>query len=305
MYSNKIETQDTHADLECAFNQLDAMKLTEEAYRCCDYSNDVKCDADDGVNVNEDCRNKMVQWCYQVVEFYGIDREIVVATFSYIDRYIGGLRDRSNILSCRKRYQLLVMTSLYVATKVFETKVIELSLLVKLSRGTYLKEDFENMERNLLFNLKWRLHPPTSTSFARQYLMIASMKDMDEALTSACFAFVCTQIEKSLHQYELALYRPSTVAACGILNALEHLDPQSSTDKFISRIEEISTICNVDLDMKDVEEVRRILCNIVFPTEIFSLNAPSTTENHSRNRFVGNIRYSPICVGRQSQTVVE
>lgn len=305
MFSDTTDPQHTKGDINYAFDQLDAMKRMEEAYRCCDYSSDIKCDADDGVSVNEDCRKKMVQWCYQVVEFYGIDREIVVASYSYIDRYIGELKDRSNILRCRKKYQLLVMTSLYVATKVFETKVIELSLLVKLSRGTYLKEDFESMERSILFTLKWHLNPPTSTSFARQYLMIASMKDMDEELTSASFGFVCAQIEKSLHQYRLALYRPSTVAVCGILNALEHLNPQFSTNRFTSSIDEICTICNIDLDMKDITEVREILSQVGFPRDIFQVNAPSTFENHSKNCFVGNIRYSPICVGRQSQSVSE
>jgi len=287
-----------------AVDQVEAMKFLEERYQCCDYSCRTEySNVNDGITVNRDCRSKMVQWCYQVIEFYDIDREIVVVAFSYADKYIGKVYARSTILKERKRYQLLVMTSLYVATKVFETKVIELNLLVKLGRGTYIKRDFEEMERDLLSTLEWRLHPPTPTSFIRQILLIASSMNMNEKFTSALFNLACFQIERGLHEYKLALCKPSTVATCAILNAFDLINTYSASKSSLSD-HGIFSICKIEVITNDVVKVRRLLNQEVYLPNTLPMNNPSASKNPTIKASVGNIRHSPICVGRQTQRFV-
>lgn len=287
--SSKAESDICHA-----IDQIEVMRSIEQRYRCCDYTQDAG-------EVDDECRRKMVQWCFQVVEFYDIDKERVAVSLSYVDNYIGKTSDKS-VLNDRKRYQLLVMTSLYLATKVYETKVIEIGLLVDLGRGTYLKEEFEEMEKDLLSTLEWRVHPPTPMTFVRQLMHIASMMNMDEKLKSNLLRLACYQIERGLFEFDMALLRPSTIAVCAILNAFDH----SAFDSFPSPIKssfihEILRVCKIDVKTKEIEAGRHLLCHDVFPSSLYPADINADPRHPSMYTSGGSIRHSPICVGRQTQ----
>ena len=106
-------------------------------------------------------RTILCDWANKIIDFCDLDRETVEIAMSYVDRFVQ--TDRGcHILQQSNQYQLLVVTSLYVAIKVHETVAISAAQFEKISRNMFTADDVENMERVLLQGLKWHLHPPTS-----------------------------------------------------------------------------------------------------------------------------------------------
>lgn len=276
-------------------DQLEVMQSMEENYVCCDYSK-VKGEVD------EDCRKKMVEWCFQVADFFDVDKETVIIGLSYVDVYIGKFLDKT-VLNDKKRYQLLVMTSLYVATKVYETKIIGVGLLMDLGKGTYLREEFLDMERDLISVLRWRLNPPTATSFVRQLLLIAAKVNIDDELKTTLEELSCMQIEKSLHKLDVTFFRPSTIAVCAILNALKqynsaYLHPPKISNDMV----EMLRVCNLNLDQREIEVGRILLGQGFFPISTSQAQVPpASPQYHAMYTSTDSIRYSPVCVDRQTQ----
>jgi Cyclin, N-terminal domain len=119
--------------------------------------------------VSVECRNLMVSWCYQVVDYCRFRRETVEIAISYLDRFCCTALGESARRD-RKIYQLAAMTCLYTACKIHEPEAMDPKLVSNLSRGAYSSKEVEEMESTIVEALQWRLNPPTSLSFVRQLL---------------------------------------------------------------------------------------------------------------------------------------
>ena len=174
--------------------------------------------------VDSDCRIKMAEWCYQVVDFCKFRRETVAIGMSYLDRYLCSPKGRSALCN-RKEYQLAAMTALYVAIKLHEPLEMETSLLADLSRGCYKEMEFVEMEQIMLQAIKWRVNGPTCLSFVAHILALlpsAVHKDVAEAI----FDYARFQTELAVAEQSLVFVKPSEVGLAAVLNAVEGLDPQ-------------------------------------------------------------------------------
>lgn len=201
--------------------------------------------------VDADCRVKMCEWCYQVVDFCKFRRETVGIGMSYLDRYLctpKGLEALCN----RKEYQLAAMTALYIAIKLHEPLEMETSLLADLSRGCYNEMEFVEMEQTLLLALKWKVNGPTSLGFV-QYFMALVPYDVHPTVASLVMDYARYQIELSISEQGFVPNRPSEIAMAAIYNALEGIDsglfPIKLQNKFIRRIEKSSKILQQDVEM--------------------------------------------------------
>ena len=103
------------------------------------------------------------------------------------------------VLQDRKEYQLATMTALYVAVKLHEPKLFDISLLTQLSRGSYIEQDFKQMEMNVLSSLSWRLNGPTYITVFEHCIVLVS----NHILIDAAFESACCGIELSLNNYTL------------------------------------------------------------------------------------------------------
>mmetsp|Transcript_49328 Transcript_49328/g.148536 ORF Transcript_49328/g.148536 Transcript_49328/m.148536 type:complete len:434 (-) Transcript_49328:5-1306(-) len=119
--------------------------------------------------VDVECRTKMISWCYQVVDHCHMSRETVSIAASYLDRYLLAPSGLEALLD-RRTFQLSAMTSLYVALKLFEDVNVEPGVMVGLSRGAYVEEEFVEMELDILMALRWKVHPPTAVGFMGHFL---------------------------------------------------------------------------------------------------------------------------------------
>ena len=111
------------------------LQQEENEYSCIDYllaNEEMRKKA--AKPVDEDCRVKMCEWCYQVVDFCKFRRETVGIGMTYLDRYLCTEKGKK-ALGDRKEYQLVAMTCLYIAIKLHEPLEMETSLLADLSRG--------------------------------------------------------------------------------------------------------------------------------------------------------------------------
>ncbi len=135
-------------------------KQEEEVYGCADYlapeyqHKQLDIDAasvfeslpsDPGAGtLNDVWREKICEWCYQVVDHFDFSREVVDVSMSFLDRYLCTRQVN------KKVFQLAAMTSLYLAIKMYEPSSLKISSLIGLSRGFFTSEHIVNMEQSIL-----------------------------------------------------------------------------------------------------------------------------------------------------------
>jgi hypothetical protein len=172
---------------------------------------------------DEDCRSKMAAWCYKVVDFCKYERETVEIAMSLLDRYLMSPQGAS-VLQDRHIFQLAAMTCLYTAVKVHETEAMDLNLMSNLSRKEYSPQQVEEMEASILLAIQWRVNPPTSMAFVRQFLeLIIPTKHLDENLRQTAYEITQYQTELAVSEYAFIAVKPSTVAFCALMNSLESM----------------------------------------------------------------------------------
>ena len=210
--------------------------------------------------VDEDCRVKMCEWCYQVVDFCKFRRETVGIGMSYLDRYLCSRKGRRS-LSDRKEYQLVAMTCLYIAIKIHEPLEMETSLLADLSRGCYTEMEFANMEKKILEALIWRVSGPTPLAFT-QNLMLFLPETIHSSVRGAIFDYARYQTELAIADHFFVKIKPSLTGTAALINAMEGMDPSLLPHKFTSKfIREITQY--TDIDMQEVEQIQERLSKIM------------------------------------------
>jgi Cyclin, N-terminal domain len=94
--------------------------------------------------INEVWREKICEWSYQVIDHYDFSREVVGIALSYLDRYL------SKRSVNKKQFQLLAMTCLYLAIKIYEPGTISMKSVIDLSRGYFVVDQMVEMEMAVL-----------------------------------------------------------------------------------------------------------------------------------------------------------
>jgi Cyclin, N-terminal domain/Cyclin, C-terminal domain len=197
--------------------------------------------------VDEDCRVKMCEWCYQVVDFCKFRRETVGIGMSYLDRYLCSEAGRA-ALGDRKEYQLVAMTCLYIAIKLHEPLEMETSLLADLSRGCYTEMEFANMEQKILLALLWRVNGPTVLGFVQQYLLFLP-SSVHSAVVLAVWDYARYQTEMAISDHTFVKMRPSITGMAVLLNAMEGMDDLLLTPKVTAKfVKTVQKYANLDLE---------------------------------------------------------
>lgn len=145
---------------------------------------------------------------------------------SHLDRYLAGFPGPVD----KNLFQLLAMTCLYLSIKLNEYKHMlipgstsSMDTILQLSRGFFTLEQMEKMEYDVLQRLQWHVHPPTPQLFVKHFLFFLSVED-HEIHDLAQF-----MVELSVMDYYFVSFKPSEVAIASLLNALDRLFPESSS----------------------------------------------------------------------------
>lgn len=178
--------------------------------------------------VDADCRDKMVQWTCQVVEFLKFSQETVAISMNYLDRYcMVSPQARED----RNHYQLATMTALYTAVKLHEPVAMEPKMISMLSHGAYSAQQVEEMEQEMLAALQWRMNPPTALSFVRLLLDLIALDTMTKKTVYDISKY---QTEIAVQDVRFVSVKASTTAFCSLMNALESL--QTMDEKALTQV---------------------------------------------------------------------
>ncbi len=284
------------------FKKLCSQELLPQ-YTCKDYlsfADDMREKADRYANSAEPidihCRVRMVEWCFQVVDFAKLHRETVSVALSFLDRYLSTLTPHAReVIISRKRYQLASMSALFLAIKLCEKAVINASVFADLSRGSYTAEDVLEMESIILKALDWRVNGPSTHELLRYVVQLSSDETKDTFVTEASFKELCNfQLDLSIGDYFFCTQRHSITATAAIVNAVENARNlgASGTERFFKKLSEVS---EVDINSKAVNGARNRL-KILLKTNGVDLEQSKQIAKAERGA-------SPSCISGMSRVV--
>ena len=152
--------------------RLQSMRAEEQAkvYRCCDYLSKIhiflssESSLTGSSPIDEIFRQDVVYWAYQVIDYLNLRRETVESCVRFIDLFLSSeVAVAEEVLRSRRSFQLLSMTCLHLSIKLNEPKQLEVTQLLPLARGMFVKDDFIKMEATILQVLDWRVLFPTAS----------------------------------------------------------------------------------------------------------------------------------------------
>jgi lipoyl(octanoyl) transferase len=168
--------------------------------------------------VNEDWRSKICEWSYQVIDHFDYDREIVAVSLSYLDRYLC-------VKPVNKRqFQLVAMTTLYLACKLYDHTKIRMSALIELSRGYFTEEHITAMEESILTKLGWMVHPPTPLTFTRHLVLLLPPNACIPSVWHDMMEVTKFLTELAVIDYFFAPKKKSCVGLAALLTAMDGVD---------------------------------------------------------------------------------
>ncbi|KAL7521869.1 hypothetical protein ACHAWX_006567 [Stephanocyclus meneghinianus] len=171
-------------------------------------------------------RTKMCSWYYEMSTFLKISPSTASRAMSYLDRFMGSESTHAVIASrVRDEYQLVALTALFVAIKLYERLNIMPCHVSYLSRGRYTSEEVIAMEMALLNGLKWKLTSATKLDYADLILdcirhKLSTNSTDDHALTEIR-DLMSLQIQLSDFYSVYSTKRQSMVALAALINAFE------------------------------------------------------------------------------------
>ena len=268
--------------------------------------------------INESWRRKICEWKYQIVDYYGIDREVVAVSMNYLDRYLSITTtmktERGGIVVDKRHFQLSAMTCLFLATKSYEPStyetcnphgpavrkrnVLRISALVELSRDYFDKHAFIEMEQTLLFRLKWRTVPPTSVQFIQYFMELLSLSAFNTSFDELSMGVDDSGIrnvyevarylsELSVCVYELGcvFQHTSTVALASICSAMQQLRISADIQRAFAEVVQLVSGVRLERD-EDVKLVFDALNRL----RSSGTATASTTESNNNITSSENIR---------------
>eukprot|EP00547_Thalassionema_nitzschioides_P016094 CAMPEP_0194234660 /NCGR_PEP_ID=MMETSP0158-20130606/2346_1 /TAXON_ID=33649 /ORGANISM="Thalassionema nitzschioides, Strain L26-B" /LENGTH=349 /DNA_ID=CAMNT_0038967923 /DNA_START=38 /DNA_END=1087 /DNA_ORIENTATION=- len=266
--------------------------------------------------VSEGWRRKICEWSFEVVDHFGFDRGVVSIALDYLDRVVA-LKTKSSGLSMHRReFQLIAVTSLYLAIKLHgETDTLDaprrklkIQAYVTLSRGLFSIETLEAKELEILELLEWNVNPTSSVHIVATILRLVPEWTLCDDM-SVHSNGITAMYEMARYLTELAVcvstfsfnYQPSQIAYASILCSIDVLQNKVHVPYGI-RVEFMNKVtAATNLTPQNVAPVRSLimdLCPSLFPKGDVSprtlSRATSMTPSVTESDEDGKI--SPVCV---------
>jgi hypothetical protein len=255
------------------------MRKQEASYHCDDYLSShqggverPQAGATFSPPVDAECRFKIAEWCYHVVDVCKFSRETVAIAMSYLDRYISTETGLPALFD-RKVFQLAAMTCLYTAIKIHEPEAMEPRVVSQLSRGAHTEEQVTDMEMEILHAIQWRMNPPTALSFITNFLALVPGVAMSKTDRDTVYELCKYQTELAVHEYRLVATDASTLAFAALMNALETVACKGIMD-IMNMLAKVSSI---DIKSNLLTELQDMLYEVVSGT---SSTGPCNSASH-------------------------
>ena len=254
--------------------------------------------------VDEDCRKKMVNWCFTVVDSFNLSRESVWRAMDLLDRYLSSDKGLSSkALKNKQSFQLAATVCLYMAVKVYEDVEMTIGFLVKLCRNYYTASEIINMEHEILFALNWSVAVSTPLDFVRLCLQLESDL-IDPATTDSILEAAQRQLDLATSDVYFASCNHSSVGLACLGAALEEsgVSPALQEEFWI----ELSSLLDFDIASREVRDVERRLLSGITSCEpkrqsqvvLSKTNQKSSNESESTNE-----QTSPVSIWAWAQSI--
>eukprot|EP01083_Nonionella_stella_P294783 1001947_1 len=299
-------------DEDCIICCISSMLQQEEDYLCHGYLDDEIAAAaamQTEEVIDENCRSKMCEWIFHVIDSTRLQRETASVAMSLLDRFLctnshRAMQARLN----RKEYQLAAMTCLYIAVKIGEPFEMDASLMSKLSRGIHTAAEITELEYEILISLQWKMCSPTPFQFVNYILSL--LPDSANHVASLLYENSHFQTELATGDYAFVPHmRHSTIAVAAILNSLSSVNHQTNVafDECIHFVREISKAFQLDIDSPLVNAVRERLLHSFAKSSGYELCQNITTEGLIKRdeKKDSPVYESPACVLKEAAISIE
>jgi len=168
----------------------------------------------------QDWRAQISEWFFKVADSLSMSREIVAIACSYLDRHLSTFGDLPLSIT-RRTFQLVSLTCLYLATKLYDHKILPPMSIVNLSRGCFTAKDIEETERTVLNALQWRLSPPTPLTFVKHLLLLLPRRAVSRPVRRTISDVSKYLTELSVIDYFFVGRKSSSIGLAAILTAMD------------------------------------------------------------------------------------
>lgn len=151
-------------------------------------------------------RTVLVNWMYEVAEYFRLLPETFSLTVQVIDRFLDAKTKNKKQVD-RSSLQLIGCASMLIASKVEEIYALPVADLVAISNDAFLPVQLRAMEKSIMETLGWNVTSPTSVYFLKNFWGC-------EDETSKKLANYLVELASG--SYSILEFVPSTVAASSL-----------------------------------------------------------------------------------------
>ena len=159
-------------------------------------------------HINFKMRSILIDWLVEVHLKFKLMPETLYLTVNLIDRFL------ERKIVARQRLQLVGVTCMLLASKYEEIYFPEVRDFVYITDRAYTRHQILQMESLVLNTLGFELTVPTTIVFAKRFLKAGGASDTTKNLG----LYFC---ERTLQEYTMLKYKPSTIAAACVSLALK------------------------------------------------------------------------------------
>lgn len=245
-----------------------------------------------------------------------VDREVVSIALNYLDRATTHWVEHSESLITKREYQLLAVTSLYIAIKVHgETdysegprRKLKIDAFYELSRKQFDVALIERTERHILTALNWNMNPPTTLKFISTFLSLCP--EWEYSLHHAPYASIISGIfDVARYLSELSVChsdffcscKTSVLAFACIIFAIDKLHntlpiPYSVRVAFLNNIALATGLVSGNAEVLRVSKMLEAIWPGMSPAEDISHEYQSERASNEGDELSVDGKVSPICV---------
>lgn len=171
----------------------------------------------EGHHTNPVWREKVTQWCYDVVDHLKENRTIVYIAMNILDRFTVKQEPGTNLSD--KNFELASLSALFLAVRIAGSGKLRLSQLLGMSRSAVAGKDIIAMGTRMIKTLSWSYRFVTPLEFVKAMCeeLPPSINDeiKQDVLDSASYF-----VEISVCDVAMSRKRASHTALAALLNAL-------------------------------------------------------------------------------------
>lgn len=196
-------------------------------------------------------RIKICTWIFNIIDHFDFSRQTAVICVDIFDRFMATRGNR-----CSPEFALLVATtSVFISTKVNEKEGLQAASLAMLSRNQFKESDIKKMEKEILHDLTWLIHPPTAASFVYPLLQLFP-QEVSMCCKKIIYEYAQYITELAAFDSNLVDYPSSIIGFAALIICLEDVTmsdyiSRSSKDFFLQEM-------NVHFKLSQLESLQSV-----------------------------------------------